>query len=86
MCTGGYTCVGGTCTSPSTCTYSGSGNWFININDNCTLSSANTVTGNIYIYGSNGRLTFSANQLAHAFYYNVTSAGLWFYNNYRWLY
>lgn len=69
-----------------TCTYSGSGNWNININDNCTLSSTNTVTGNIYIYGSNGYLNFGANQLAHAFYYNVTSAGTWYYNNYRWLY
>jgi hypothetical protein len=74
------------CILSSTCTYGGSGNWFININDNCTLSTSNTVTGNIYIYGSNGVCNFQANQLAHAFYYNVSSAGWWFYNNYRWLY
>jgi hypothetical protein len=69
-----------------TCTYSGSGNWFININDNCTLSTPNTVTGNIYLYGSNGYCDFNANQYAHQFYYNVSSLGSWFYDNYRWLY
>jgi hypothetical protein len=69
----------------NTCTYSGSGNWEININDNCTLSSANTLTGSVYIYGSNGYLNFGANQLAHGFYRNYTS-GTWVYNNYRRLY
>lgn len=68
-----------------TCTYS-SGDWFININDNCTLSTPNTINGNVYVYGSNGFLNYQANQYAHAFYYNVSSAGRWFYNNYRWLY
>jgi len=73
-------------TTGDTCTYLGSGDWNIDINDNCTLSSSNTVSGNINIYGSNGFLNFQANQLAHAYYYNVTSLGTWYYNNYRWLY
>jgi hypothetical protein len=68
-----------------TCTYS-SGDWNININDNCTLSTTNTVNGNIYVYGSNGWLNFQANQFAHGYYYNVSSLGTWYYNNYRWLY
>jgi hypothetical protein len=70
----------------NTCTYGGSGNWNININDNCTISSATTVTGNVNIYGSNGVLTFANTVKANAFYYNVTSGGTWYYNNYRWLY
>lgn len=75
-----------------TCTYSGPGNWFININDNCTLSSANTVTGNIYVYATgSGYLNFQANQYAHAFNSNATGSGCsgicsWFYNNFRWIY
>jgi hypothetical protein len=68
------------------CDYGGSGDWFININDNCTISSLNNVNGCIYIYGSNGWLNFQENQFAHCFYFNVTSGGVWFYNNYRWLY
>jgi hypothetical protein len=68
-----------------TCTYT-SGDWNININDNCTLSTTNTVNGNIYVYGSNGWLNFQANQFAHGYYYNVSSLGTWYYNNYRWLY
>jgi hypothetical protein len=70
----------------NTCTYGGSGNWLVNINDNCTLSSSNTVTGNIYLYGSNGFCNFQAIQKAHAYYYNVSANGWWYYNNYRWLY
>ncbi|MFH1228923.1 MAG: hypothetical protein V1678_00675 [Candidatus Aenigmatarchaeota archaeon] len=75
-----------TSTPADTCTYGGSGDWFININDNCTLSSPNTLTGNMIIYGSKGQLVFSANQYANSFYYNVSSDGTWFYNSYRWLY
>jgi hypothetical protein len=71
--------------STSTCTYT-SGDWLININDNCTLSTPNTVTGNVYIYGSNGYLNYQANQFAHAFYFNASSLGTWYYNNYRWVY
>lgn len=70
----------------NTCTYSGSGDWFININDNCTLSTSNTVNGMIQFYGSNGFCDFQANQYAHSFYYNVTNLGIWYYNNYRWVY
>lgn len=85
-CSAGYQCVNSVCVASNTCTYGGSGNWFININDNCNLTTSNTITGNMYIYGATGTLNFSANQYANGYYYNVSTGGTWFYNNYRWLY
>jgi hypothetical protein len=73
-------------TSADTCTYSGSGDWYIDMKDNCTLSTANILTGNMYIYSTAyGITTFANTQKAHAYYLNA-STGTWFYNNYRWLY
>jgi hypothetical protein len=70
-----------------TCTYSGSGNWFIDCKDNCTISSSTTVTGNISLYSTGaGSLLFSNNVFANGFYFNATNTCYWYYNNYRWLY
>lgn len=68
-----------------TCAYS-SGQWLINCNDNCTLSTTNTVSGSIIIYGSNGFVNFQSNQFANSFYFNATNNCYWYYNNHRWLY
>jgi len=48
-------------TITDTCTYSGSGDWAINISDNCTLSTDTNIYPNIFsVFGDDGILTINA--------------------------
>lgn len=44
----------GACDAPSTCSYSGSGNWTILKSDNCTISSAVDLMNNTLIFNGSG--------------------------------
>lgn len=51
--TGWYIFAGSSCPASvtDTCTYGGSGNWNIDCSDNCTITSATTVSGDIILNG-----------------------------------
>jgi len=51
-------------TANNSCTYSGSGQWNINISDNCTLQTQ-TVPNAIRVFGTNGTLTINGTVLAN---------------------
>jgi len=56
-----------------TCTYSGSGNWDIDCNDNCTISTNTDVSGNLTVYGDQGSLTLDANVTCNNKFYTFTN-------------
>jgi hypothetical protein len=65
----------------NTCTYSGSGNWAIDCKDNCDISSATTVTGNITIYSTGtGSVKFSS-VTAKSILINATNSCIVYYTN-----
>jgi surface protein len=54
------------------CTYSGSGNWLIQVTDNCTVTVDTNVTGNLTFNGDNGTFTFNATVTAVKTIFNLT--------------
>jgi hypothetical protein len=49
------------------CTYSGSGDWNVNVSDNCTISTDTIVYGIFNLYGINGVFNLNANLTATGF-------------------
>jgi hypothetical protein len=64
-----------------TCTYSGSGNWAIDCNDDCDISSATTVTGNITIFSTGAGYVKFSNITAKSIIINATNSCIVYYTN-----
>ena len=61
--------VWGTCPGDNTCTYSGSGDWNINISDNCIINDETEITGIIRVSGDNGFFLINSSISMYGFYF-----------------
>lgn len=49
----------GACSTPSTCTYSGSGNWIIQKSDNCTITTNTDIMNNTLFFNGSGSVGYT---------------------------